>query len=163
MQGADVSSLPPFARVIKEQRERRGMSRSQLAESSGLSYPYISQLETGLRKPSRSAANLIARALDLELDDLERTIPGDPSDQQQVLKAERFSEQLLSSGHPSESRLALDDAGPPGAGPGASDDLIGDMIDLLEEFEPERRLDVLAEVQKRAMQRMLDERTRSDP
>ncbi len=43
---------------------------------------------------------------------------------------------------------------------GSRDDLIGDIIDLLEEFDPGERLDVLAEVQKRAMQKMLDQRER---
>ena len=158
-----MNSLPPFARVIKEQRERRGMSRSQLAEAAELSYPYISQLETGLRKPSRSAASLIAKALDLELEDLERTIPVDLKDRRQVLQAEQFSEQLLSTG----STFSLRDApagGPPSAShaPGSRDDIIGDMIDLLEEFEPDERLDVLAEVQKRAMRRMIEHNRHAD-
>ncbi len=157
-----MNSLPPFARVIKEQRERKGMSRSQLAESSTLSYPYISQLETGLRKPSRSAADLIARALEMDLEDLERTIPVDLRDDSQVLKAKQFSEQLLSTGSTSRGSVGKRRTSKPAAAPGSREDLIGDMLDLLEEFAPELRLDVLADVQKRAMQRMIDDQRRSD-
>lgn len=157
-----MKSLPPFARVIKEQRERQGMSRSQLAEASELSYPYISQLETGLRKPSRAAASAIAGALHLELEDLERTIPVDVKDGAQMLKAERFSKQLLSTGSTSDV-MAM--GAPPvrkrAAASGSRDDLVGDMIDLLEEFDSAERLDVLAEVQRRAMQRMLDQDRRA--
>jgi transcriptional regulator with XRE-family HTH domain len=159
-----MNSLPPFARVIKEQRDRLRMSRSQLAEASELSYPYISQLETGLRKPSRNAARAIAGALGISVEDLERTIPGDVKDASQVQQAERFSDQLL-SGSPPASLSRLSVAGvtgsPADAGtPDSRDDLIGDIIDLLEEFDSSERLDVLAEVQKRAMHRMMEQRDR---
>ena len=159
-----MNSLPPFARVIKEQRDRLGMSRSQLAESSELSYPYISQLETGLRKPSRNAARAIAGALGISVEDLERTIPGDTKDAAQVREAQEFSDQLL-SGRPSGSVSHLMAAPMMGDGMVSSaddsrDDLIGDIMDLLEEFDSSERLDVLAEVQKRAMQRMMEQRDR---
>lgn len=159
-----MNSLPPFARVIKEQRDRLGLSRSQLAEASELSYPYISQLETGLRKPSRNAARAIASALNISVEDLERTIPGDPSDTSEVQRAERFSDDLLSGrGSATVSRLSVAPVSHALSADGASDardDLIGDIIDLLEEFDSSERLDVLAEVQKRAMQRMMEERDR---
>lgn len=159
-----MDSLPPFARVIKEQRDRLHMSRSQLAEKSELSYPYISQLETGLRKPSRNAARAIASALGISVEDLERTIPGDTSDASQVREAQQFSDQLLSGSPPAKvSRLSVasatdSDVSIPASG--TRDELIGDIIDLLEEFDSSERLDVLAEVQKRAMQRMMEQRDR---
>ncbi|NRQ50417.1 helix-turn-helix transcriptional regulator [Aeromicrobium stalagmiti] len=159
-----MNSLPPFARVIKEQRDRLHMSRAQLAEASELSYPYISQLETGLRKPSRKAAHAIAGALGLSVEELERTIPADGTNPEEVRKAEVFSDSLLSSRTRSAGPVeGMAMAAPPSleiSAPGSRDDLIGDMIDLLEEFDSSERLDVLAEVQKRAMQRMLDERNR---
>ncbi|MBD8606031.1 helix-turn-helix domain-containing protein [Aeromicrobium sp. CFBP 8757] len=159
-----MNSLPPFARVIKEQRDRLGLSRSQLAEASELSYPYISQLETGLRKPSRNAARAIASALNISVEDLERTIPGDPSDKSEVQRAERFSDDLLSGrGSAKVARLSvasITDSLSAADAPDNRDDLIGDIIDLLEEFDSSERLDVLAEVQKRAMQRMMEQRDR---
>ncbi len=153
-----MDPLPSYARAIKEQRDRRGMSRSQLAEASELSYPYISQLETGLRKPSRNAARAIAGALEISVEDLERTIPSDLKDPLDVLEAEQFTERFL-TGQSSARRIAA--LRPPGDERGSGADsraeLIGDMIDLLEEFDPEDRLDVLGEVQKLAMRRMLDQ------
>ena len=159
-----MNSLPPFARVIKEQRDRLQMSRSQLAEASELSYPYISQLETGLRKPSRNAARAIASALGISVEDLERTIPGDTSDISQVREAQEFSDQLL-RGRPRAkvSRLSVATSIDPAASvsaPDARDEIIADIIDLLEEFDAAERLDVLAEVQKRAMHRMMEQRDR---
>ncbi|MCD9198321.1 helix-turn-helix domain-containing protein [Aeromicrobium wangtongii] len=153
-----MTTLPPFARVIKEQRDRLHMSRSQLAEASELSYPYISQLETGLRKPSRNAARAIAGALGISVEDLERTIPGDTKDRSQVQEAERFSDQLLSAR--TGARLAASAGDGSSGAPGSREDLIGDIIDLLEEFDSSERLDVLAEVQKRAMHRMMEQRDR---
>ncbi len=159
-----MNSLSPFARAIVEQRKRRNMSRSQLAERSELSYPYVSQLETGLRKPSRKAADALASALGISVEDLERTIPRNDDDLLQLREAEMFSEHL--TGGPSSPIMASPVvravAIQPAGGspePGSKEDLIADIIDILEEFESGERLDVLAEVQKRAMQRMLDEGT----
>jgi hypothetical protein len=45
------------------------------------------------------------------------------------------------------------------AKPDSREDLIGQMVDLLEELEPDHRLDALAEVQKRAMERMIEQRS----
>lgn len=48
------------------------MSRGDLAEASGLSYPYMSELETGSKYPSDRALENIAAALDVSPFDLER-------------------------------------------------------------------------------------------
>ncbi len=157
-----MNSLTPFARAIVEQRKRRNMSRSQLAERSELSYPYVSQLETGLRKPSRKAADALAGALGISVEDLERTIPRNDDDLLQLQEAEIFSNHLTGGsgmvmGAPATAALRIQ--APQAVG--SRDDLIGDIIDLLEEFDSGERFDVLAEVQKRAMQRMMDERERS--
>lgn len=156
---ADSSS--PFGRTVKQWRERRSMSRSDLARESGLSYPYVSQLETGLRKPSRDAARKIASALGISVEDLERTIPSDASNREEVRIAEQNAELLISAGssplRPVAGSLTLSTAGSSPAKPGSREDLIADMIDLLEEFAPDERLDVLVEVQKQAMRRMLDQ------
>lgn len=157
-----MKSLPPFARVIKEQRDRLGLSRAQLAEASELSYPYISQLETGLRKPSRNAARAIASALGISVEDLERTIPGDVNDRSEMAQAERFSDQFLSQRSAAAikpQRAASGSASVvPTVGPDSREDLVGNIIELLEAFEPEERLDALSDVQKRVMQGILDAR-----
>src|ERR1700756_4606773 len=48
---------------IKAQREAAQVSVRQLAERSGVSNPYLSQVERGLRKPSADVLNQIAKAL----------------------------------------------------------------------------------------------------
>lgn len=48
---------------IKTQREAAQVSIRQLAEKAGVSNPYLSQIERGLRKPSADVLNQIAKAL----------------------------------------------------------------------------------------------------
>src|SRR6478672_7944892 len=48
---------------IRSQRETAQVSVRQLAERSGVSNPYLSQVERGLRKPSADVLNQIAKAL----------------------------------------------------------------------------------------------------
>lgn len=59
-----------FGEAVRRARERRGMSRRDLAETTGLSYPYISQIETGYRMPSTPAMRTLADALGLRPDSL---------------------------------------------------------------------------------------------
>jgi transcriptional regulator with XRE-family HTH domain len=48
---------------IRSQRETAQVSVRQLAERSGVSNPYLSQVERGLRKPSADVLSQIAKAL----------------------------------------------------------------------------------------------------
>ena len=48
---------------IRTQREAAQVSVRQLAEKAGVSNPYLSQIERGLRKPSADVLQQIARAL----------------------------------------------------------------------------------------------------
>jgi transcriptional regulator with XRE-family HTH domain len=48
---------------IRAQREAAQVSLRQLAEKAGVSNPYLSQIERGLRKPSAEVLNQIAKAL----------------------------------------------------------------------------------------------------
>ena len=48
---------------IRSQRELAQVSVRQLAEKAGVSNPYLSQIERGLRKPSADVLQQIARAL----------------------------------------------------------------------------------------------------
>ncbi len=50
---------------IRAQREAAQVSVRQLAEKAGVSNPYLSQIERGLRKPSADVLNQIAKALRL--------------------------------------------------------------------------------------------------
>jgi transcriptional regulator with XRE-family HTH domain len=48
---------------IKQQREQAKISLRQLAEAAGVSNPYLSQIERGLRKPSADILQQIAKGL----------------------------------------------------------------------------------------------------
>ena len=48
---------------IRTQREAAQVSVRQLAEKAGVSNPYLSQIERGLRKPSADVLQQIAKAL----------------------------------------------------------------------------------------------------
>jgi transcriptional regulator with XRE-family HTH domain len=48
---------------IRAQREAAQVSVRQLAEKAGVSNPYLSQIERGLRKPSADVLSQIAKAL----------------------------------------------------------------------------------------------------
>jgi transcriptional regulator with XRE-family HTH domain len=61
-------STPPAAvrglgEYIREQRRHAQISLRQLAKQAGVSNPYLSQIERGLRKPSAEILQQIAKAL----------------------------------------------------------------------------------------------------
>jgi len=55
---------------IREQRERSAMSLRKLADKAGISNPYLSQIERGLRRPSADILVSIAAALGLRAEHL---------------------------------------------------------------------------------------------
>ena len=65
--GDRVAELGEF---IKSQREVASMSVRRLADLAGVSNPYLSQIERGLRAPSERVIEAIARSLDTSADDL---------------------------------------------------------------------------------------------
>jgi transcriptional regulator with XRE-family HTH domain len=55
---------------IREQRNLGQLSLRKLAEQAGVSNPYLSQIERGLRKPSAEILRQIARALQISSSEL---------------------------------------------------------------------------------------------
>ena len=49
------SAAEYFGRALAAVRSERGLKRMQLKELSGLSYPYISEIENGGKYPSQRA------------------------------------------------------------------------------------------------------------
>lgn len=58
--GKTVTSLGDY---LKEQRTQSKLTLRQLSEAAGVSNPYLSQIERGLRKPSADVLQQIAKAL----------------------------------------------------------------------------------------------------
>ena len=63
---------PRSARSSVSQRELQALSVRQLAELSGISNPYLSQIERGLREPSEQVLDAIAQQLELSADALKQ-------------------------------------------------------------------------------------------
>ncbi|HZE30450.1 MAG TPA: helix-turn-helix transcriptional regulator [Actinoallomurus sp.] len=58
-----TSKVGSIGDYIREQRQRAKVSLRQLAEATGVSNPYLSQIERGLRKPSAEILQQIAKGL----------------------------------------------------------------------------------------------------
>lgn len=55
---------------IKVWREYRGLTQQQLADTAGISKPYLSQIETGKRTGTTEILSAIAKALNVSLDEV---------------------------------------------------------------------------------------------
>lgn len=89
---------------IREQREQAALSLRKLAEKAGISNPYLSQIERGLRKPSAEILKSLANGLSLSAETLyqraglldEDTVPSSPVivaiDHDDALTAEQRAE-----------------------------------------------------------------------
>jgi len=56
--------------IVRRQRELAELSMRQFAAMAGISNPYLSQIERGLREPSEQVAAAIAKALRTSVDAL---------------------------------------------------------------------------------------------
>jgi transcriptional regulator with XRE-family HTH domain len=64
------SRLHDLGEFIRDQRRNARLSLRKLSELAGISNPYLSQIERGLRKPSAEILQAIARALQISSETL---------------------------------------------------------------------------------------------
>jgi transcriptional regulator with XRE-family HTH domain len=82
---AVVMKVLDVGRFIREQRRAARLSVRKLASMAGVSNPYLSQIERGLRRPSAEILNAIAKGLRISAETLyvkagildDRRIPAD--------------------------------------------------------------------------------------
>ena len=67
---AGMEQLGDVGRYIREQRRQAELSLRKLASQAGVSNPYLSQIERGLRQPSARILNDIAKALRISAETL---------------------------------------------------------------------------------------------
>ena len=67
---ADGERSQRLGEIIRRQRELGELSMRQFAELVGISNPYLSQIERGLREPSERVVAAIAEALHVSADSL---------------------------------------------------------------------------------------------
>jgi transcriptional regulator with XRE-family HTH domain len=65
--------------IIRRQRELAELSMRQVAAMAGISNPYLSQIEDGLRAPSEEVLRAIAESLNVSADLLRGDMPADGS------------------------------------------------------------------------------------
>ncbi len=65
--------------IIRRQRELAELSMRQVAAMAGISNPYLSQIERGLRVPSEEVLRAIAESLNISADLLRGDEPADGS------------------------------------------------------------------------------------
>ena len=87
--------LPDLGAYLREQREGAQLSLRQLADMAGVSNPYLSQIERGLKRPSAEILQQIAKGLQVSAESLyvragildERVADHDPAAGPDVLSA----------------------------------------------------------------------------
>ncbi len=77
-------SAATLGEIIRQQRELAELSMRQFADMAGISNPYLSQIERGLRAPSEQVLDAIAKTLKVSADVLYEqagvTPPGERED-----------------------------------------------------------------------------------
>jgi transcriptional regulator with XRE-family HTH domain len=68
--GEPEGRLHDLGAFIRDQRRNARLSLRKLSELAGISNPYLSQIERGLRKPSADILQAIARALQISSETL---------------------------------------------------------------------------------------------
>jgi transcriptional regulator with XRE-family HTH domain len=100
-----TTPLPDLGEFIRTQREIARLSVRRLAESAGVSNPYLSQIERGLRKPSADILQQIAKALHISAETLsERAGIRDPEASPRGVREAIASDPLLT---PEQQRALL--------------------------------------------------------
>lgn len=87
--------IPDLGAYLREQRESAQLSLRQLADVAGVSNPYLSQIERGLKRPSAEILQQIAKGLQVSAESLyvragildERGADGDPAAGPDVITA----------------------------------------------------------------------------
>ncbi len=70
VEGMGALKVGELGEFLREQRRSARLSLRQLAEAAGVSNPYLSQIERGLRKPSADILQQLAKALRISAETL---------------------------------------------------------------------------------------------
>ncbi|GMA40994.1 helix-turn-helix domain-containing protein [Mobilicoccus caccae] len=65
-----VPGMRDLGEYVREQRENAQLSVRQLSAAAGISNPYLSQIERGLRRPSAEILNSLAKGLQVSAESL---------------------------------------------------------------------------------------------
>ena len=94
---SDTDDDSTFGQFIRHQRELQDLTMRQLADLVGISNPYLSQIERGLREPSERVAEAIAENLELSAETIKQFRPrrtAEESEESAVVAAVRADPDL---------------------------------------------------------------------
>jgi transcriptional regulator with XRE-family HTH domain len=93
---ADGERAERLGEIIRRQRELSALSMRQFADLVGISNPYLSQIERGLREPSERVLEGIAKSLQVPVDTLREQagLRGDDEEDSAVVAAIRADPKL---------------------------------------------------------------------
>lgn len=134
MSGSSKTGDLELGLKIADRREELGMSRKDLAQAIGASYPYVAQIETGYRLPSTRYQVPLAKALGMSLDELFGTEESLPPTRPRRTTASRRS---------------------------SIDDVVEQAANEVESLPAPVRLEALSRIQLRIMQGVVEEQTRA--
>lgn len=150
----------PLGEYLMRRRRELGMDRKTLAALSGLSYPYVSQLEASEdKRPSEKALRLLAPALEVELDELLEVADGWTSGSLSSApdRMRGVRPRAMSTGSRVDAMFAP--TGPVrDEGTTARRELVAELERRLAGCSPTERLAVLHELQARALEELTRER-----
>lgn len=138
-----------FGRRLKARREELGMSRRDVVDATGLSYPYVSQLETGYRLPSHKSVARLAAALEMKPADLSAAIP----------YPDQVSGHSPPSAEPAEWRTnpAYHTVPPRNRKPSSPSRVGSEIAQLVSSLPRHQRLDALSRAQRQVMEQLVAE------
>ena len=156
MAKSEKTGSEALGQLIRTRRQALGMRRRDLVDATGLSYPYVSQIETGYRLPSDRAVRDLAAALQMDPVELASTFPQDRQPSLQLLS----TPSARPEGWYSNPAFASDvrASGAPSSAPPSVREVVADAVDLLERLSPDDRLDALAAVQRELVDRIVNDR-----
>jgi transcriptional regulator with XRE-family HTH domain len=96
---------PRLGEMIRRQRELHRLTLRQFAAMTGISNPYLSQIERGLRTPSAEVVDALARSLNTSADDLYDEADSDSDEGRARVQAVLDGDPALS---PRQRRLLID-------------------------------------------------------
>src|SRR3954471_1089126 len=104
MPNVNVNSIGEY---IRQQREQAKISMRQLAQNAGVSNPYLSQIERGLKKPSADILQQLAKGLRISAESLyvRAGILDEQDDRQVETKAAILADPVLAE---RQKRVLLD-------------------------------------------------------
>jgi transcriptional regulator with XRE-family HTH domain len=156
MPKSEKTGSEELGRLIRARRQALGLRRRDLVDLTGLSYPYVSQIETGYRLPSDRAVRDLAAALQIDPGELLTTMPAErqvtplaASASPPAGRSDGWFSNPAFSQRPAPSR-------PSSESPSLSE-VVAATTSLLAQLPADARLDALAQVQRQLVEGLVRE------